>query len=217
MSMTETPTFTELVEGEIRRLAGLPAQAFRQIVDQDLRVERRPGSNPSQQQRVTAAALRSKDLVERWHTILLQMLVSVEGQLASAQEDQTAAQARFRRETDRLEREVQVKRGPAREAASRKLQEKQTEWLLTREKYATARAGRLRFKSGLDEWLIEARSLRDQYRATMYDSVVTEERNHYARVAGDLRGAISEHREAILADDALEPSAADERLWEHLR
>lgn len=194
------------VESMIRRLAVMDDRGFRQEVDADLR---RPGARDNRREyEIRRAALRSPELVDRWNTTLMTMSKSVEGQLASKQEDHEAAKAELR------QRIALLAKDPSR--ADELFQARQ-EWEQIKKDYATARAQMLRFKTGLDEWVIEARALRDASRATMYDSVVAEERNYYAAQVQMLRAAIDAHRTEILEDEDYEPSSADERLWACLR
>lgn len=194
------------VESMIRRLAVMDDRGFRQEVDADLR---RPGARDNRREyEIRRAALRSPELVDRWNTTLMTMSKSVEGQLASKQEDHEAAKAELRQRIARLAKDPSM--------ADELFQARQ-EWEQIKKDYATARAQMLRFKTGLDEWVIEARALRDASRATMYDSVVAEERNYYAAQVQMLRAAIDAHRTEILEDEDYEPSSADERLWACLR
>jgi hypothetical protein len=193
------------VESMIRRLAVMDDRGFRQEVDADLR---RPGPRERREYEVRRAALRSPELVDRWTTVLLTMTKSVEGQLASKQEDHEAAKADLRQKIATLEQTA---------PHSDDLFKARQEWEQLKKEYAQSRAQMLRFKTGLDEWVIEARALRDSLRSTMYDSVVAEERNHYAAQVQVLRAAIDAHRTRILEDEDYEPSSADERLWACLR
>lgn len=192
------------VDTMIRRLAAMDDRGFRQEVDADLR---RPGRDDDKRLYETRRqALRSPELLDRWNTTLLTMSKSVEGQLASKQEDHEAAKAALRIQMAELERKHDAV----------KLHEAKQKWEKLKQDYATARGNMLRFKTGLDEWVIEARALRDATRSAMYDSVVAEERNHYAAQVQRLRGAIESHRTQILEDEQYEPSSADERLWSQL-
>lgn len=204
------------VETMIRRLAAMDDRGFRQEVDADLR---RPGARDNKREYETRrAALRSPEIMDRWFTTLMTMTKSVEGQLASSQEDHEAAKAELRQRITRLEEKNRTAViGPEGTALQQQLFDAQLEWEQLKRDYATARANKLRFKTGLDEWVIEARALRDAARATMYDSVVAEERNHYAAQVRMLREAIDAHRTEILEDEDYEPSSADERLWACLR
>lgn len=200
------------VEAMIRRLVAMNDRGFRQEVDADLRrPQTRRDQTGDEERRVyetRRAALRSPELVDRWTMTLLTMSKSVEGQLASKQEDHEAAKAALRIEIADLERRLAT--DPTVET---KLFEARQQWEVIKRDYASKRADMLRFKTGLDEWVIEARSLRDAARATMYDSVIAEERNHYAAQVTALRAAIDTHRTSILEDEDYEPSSADERLW----
>lgn len=183
-----------VVDDEIDRLADLDDTTFRAEVDADLRSART--RNPKAITR--AAALRSNDLVDRWYTTLQMMSVSVEGQLAAAQEDHAAERAALR---SRMA-----------SASHREQPALQEQWEESKGRFSRARAAKLRFKSGLDEWIVEARSLRDSLRDSMYDSIVAEERNHWAERYRVLHDAVAAHEAATLADD-LEPTEQDTKLW----
>lgn len=184
----------------IAELAAADDRTFRAEVDSDLR-PRASAGDPRHW--VRRAALRSPDLVDRWLTTLLMMSKSVEGQLASKQEDHEAEKARLRIGINKAEQSGNEER----------IRKARTAWESAKQNYAIMRGDKLRFKTGLDEWIVEARGLRDSLRAAMYDSIVAEERNYYAERARDLRQAIAEHKDKILDDEGYEASDADERLW----
>lgn len=185
------------VEDMVRRLAAMDDRVFRKEVDADLR---RPEPSDRQAHENRRAALRTPELVDRWNTALQMISKSVEGQLASKQEDMAAARAALAR---------QIAKTTPGSPEWIKLKDQQE---AAKEAYATSRAQMLRFKTGLDEWVIEARALRDSLKATMYDSIIADERNHYAAQVQELRAAIDAHRTQMLDDD-YEPSSADELLW----
>lgn len=177
---------------EIKRLLGLDYEDFREEVNEDVR--------PHTSERYRRAALRSPELVDRWFAALSQMSKSVDGQLAARTEDYEANKAVFKRQLS-----------TARTAADRA--KATSEWASQKESAHRSRAGTLRFKTGVDEALIEARYLRDTVRDSMYDTVVAEERNRYAARSTALFDAIVAHRQAM-DDEDIEPGDHDERLWE---
>jgi hypothetical protein len=118
---------------EVDRLLALDLSSFRVIVDRDLRRDASAAE---------AAALRTPELADKWVTALTAISKSVDGQLGARRADYLAARARFSKsmsEADYLE--------------SRKLQRS---WAEVTESYAKARGATLRFKSGLEEALVEA-------------------------------------------------------------
>jgi hypothetical protein len=127
-------------------------------------------------------ALRTEDLVERWYTCLLLMQTSVEGQLASKSADNRAEVQMF-----------YARRDP--EGAMRALAAHE-QW----------RAGSLRFKNGVDQKLIEARSLLRRFGKAA--TVMEEQRNRAGEVARSLREAIERHRASTS-----NPTEADLALW----
>lgn len=186
------------VEEFARKLMSLTPEEFRSEVDRDLR-PLRAGDTTNKVYAVRRAALRTPTVVDRWFTTLSQIAKSVDGQLAAKTEDY---------EADRADLRAQIL------ACTNSREEKVLKQALERRKsdYSRSRAGTLRFKSGLDEALIEARSLRDSVRDRLYDSVVAEERNRYAVRVTALEDAIREHRDALFAAD-MDPEDHDERLW----
>lgn len=191
-----TDTNVERMQDE---LLGLRDIDFRTEVDADLRRAPREPAEAARHE-LRRRALRTPELIDRWYTVLMMMSRSVDGQLAALDEDHQAEKADLRMELPPEDRDGNPK------------------WEEPKVAYARARAGKLRFKTGLDEWVIEARHLRDQFRYATYDQivinqVVIEERNHYAGEAQRLRDAVREHHEALLADDDIDPSPADEKLW----
>lgn len=187
----------------IRRLLSLGDRPFREEVDADLRASQGRDRTPEYQ--IRYAALRSPEVVDRWFMTLQRASVSMAGQLASAHEQNEAAKAALRRRMK--EAELAGKHDL--------VDDLQIEWEELKEAYSTERAAKLRFKGGLDEWIVEARMLRDQARASMYDSIVADERNYYAAEALRYRTAIEAHR-AEVTEFEDEPLEADEKLWEVL-
>lgn len=166
-------------------LSELSADDFSQIVDSELRAKVPPE---------VAAALRAPANLDRWVAALEEILISVEGQLTVRADDYLARRALL---------EIRIEDG---DAAAR------PELHLLRSEYFKRRSGTIRFKSGLEERLHEARFLRERALRTPLHRQMTEERNQYALQARRLSEAIAAHRRA-LEDDDIEPSEADERLW----
>lgn len=172
------------------QIAELNDEDFRDLVDRDLRRENTDAE---------AAALRSPALVDRWYSVLVGMLKSVDGQLAAKKEDFEAHKARIKAqfvEAEQALAEARIKRDNARihaaEARNRTLRQ---EWASITEKYSRSRAATLRFKSGLEETMVEARAIRDKVQNRLYEHVVAQERNHYAERVQTLEKAIAEARD----------------------
>lgn len=193
-------TVTANIHDEARRLNGLDPTSFKTEVNADLRPEAHGA-----QSRIRHEALRSPAVVDRWFTTLSQIAKSVDGQLAAKIEDNQATKAALRAEIIGLEEGGLTEDGKS-------LKDLQRDLEVLASKYARARAGTLRFKTGLDETLIEARALRDSLRDRLYDTVVADERNRYAARVKVLEEGIAAHQQA--ADLAgLDPEAHDEMLW----
>ncbi len=198
MSMTTTN-----VEEEVRRLTSLSADEFKAEADEDVRPFTYATILTDQSQwEARHAALRTPALVDRWFGSLSRTLKSVEGQLATKTEDYDADRAQIMQailESEKVGNHARVK--------DLRIQAEQT-----KAAYSRARSTSLRFKTGLDETLIQARFLRDQVRDKLYDSVVAEERNRYAARITVLTDAIRAHREAHIAAD-LDSEIHDEHVW----
>lgn len=208
--MTATVTETaQSLEDTIVRLSRLPERKFRQIVDRDLR-RREFEDELDTQDALESAALRSSALVDRWLTALLAASKSVEGQLAAKDCDYEADKAQATRTVLRLE--ALAKKRPLTEKEEAELAGTRDRLLASRQRHFKSRSGTLRFKSGLDEWIIEARGVRDSFRDRLYDTVVVEERNRYAEQLRALKEAIRAHRDSFPPED--DPSEADEKLWQ---
>lgn len=177
------------------QISAMNEEDFRELVDRDLRRE------DTQEE---AEALRSPALVTRWYTVLVAMSKSVDGQLSAKRQDHDASQARMRKEFVKAEEELADAKSAQDKAAietARKRQRKlREEWYVAAERYARARAATLRFKSGLDETLVEARLYRDRVTNKLYEAVVTQERNHYASRMRGLEDAIRDHAHQKIED-----------------
>lgn len=175
---TPVPTAEQL-------LAGVDDEAFRAAVDVDLRRKAPHG---------VADALRSAGLRRRWLSTMIAMQRKVEGSLAGRREEFMSYVADYERRLADLEQGRQRARGRARTALNRSIHELKGERQRHEAKYREARAGAIRFKTGLEEWIIEARRL------------------CYGDDVDGLIAQIERHREATLANGG--PSDADRELWE---
>lgn len=135
-----------------------------------------------------AAGLRSPQVVGRWYEALMAMQMSVEGQLAAK-----TAESKGR-------------------VAHLKAQGKDATLVqFEQAKFERWKAGAIRFKSGLEQKLLEAkRILRDANDPLISDRTAEERNRALARVAL-LEDAIRRHRDAFPRED--DPSDADEELW----
>lgn len=192
----------------VEALQRLSDHAFRAIVDADLR---------RQASEEDAAALRTPELADRWFTALARMAKSVEGQLAAREEDHRGARAQYEKARLRAGGPVRCDScgrsgADPEDPALRQVEER---WLKTCEDYSRTRSKSLRFKSGLEEWLLEARSVRDTARDALYVSVVTEERNRALARVQELEAAIHKHEANVYDPD--DPADDDLELWRVLR
>ncbi len=153
---------------------------FRDVVNRDLRKQTTPDES---------AALRSTEVVDRWYGYLVATSKNVDGQLSAARQDWRATKAR-----------LQIKMDNATTAEDKRRIRR--EWAESEERFAFTRVGVLRFKSGLDEWIIHARTLRSSTEVTT---------THRLR---ELEQAIADHQASFPGED--EPSSADEQLWKLL-
>lgn len=153
---------------------------FRDVVNRDLRKQTTPDES---------AALRSPEVVDRWYGYLIATSKNVDGQLSAARQDWRATKARLLIKLDNATT-PEGKRSIRRE------------WAESEERFAFTRVGILRFKSGLDEWIIHARTLR---------AAAEETATHRLR---ELEEAIADHQASFPKED--EPSFADEQLWKLL-
>jgi hypothetical protein len=170
------------------KVAQLSEVDFRKLIDDDTR-----GKAPASLSR----QLRSAECAPRWYEALLAMQNSVDGQLAAKSAESRAAQARLQARfeealSSKQRREIRA------EIARRKAADEQ--W----------RAGALRFKSGLEDKLIEARRVLRE----LDDSSIVGARNRSMARVAILEDAIRRHHADFRAED--EPSDSDLALWAHL-
>lgn len=170
-------------------LTGLSDAEFRAVVDADLR--RRV--SPDNLTKETSMALRSPENNERWHTTLLGIRASVEGQLRSADDEY---------EMQRLALEADIGRIPP--TQSTRLAAMYEESNALRKEYLSKRAARERFLTGLNEHVVAAEASLGQGSA-----------DRDARRVRVLEQAIEAHRRAVLQDldDGEEPAQYEELLW----
>ena len=166
-------------------LTKCPEANFRDIVDQDLR------GQPGKEAKEIAEALRSPEVVRRWHSTLLSIQKNVEAQLASK-----AAETRSELLMLNLD-------GKAKDA-------KQTE-----ANFERWRAGALRFKSGVEQAIFQARDVIDrEFPEANHDRIVSE-RNEALTQVMILKNAIRKHRDSFTDED--DASKDDHELWEYVK
>lgn len=175
----------------VKQLLAMPEATFRRVIDSDLR---------GQAEAPVSAALRSDKLVERWYATLSAMSKSVEGQLAARRAD---ADAFFLQTQDALSKAENSTLANELQRQLTQRQMKDAEW----------RASTIRFKTGLEETMMEARRLRENLRGGMYDSVVTEERNRALDRVKELEDAIRSHRDHECSDECEDRCWGDDLLW----
>lgn len=176
------------IEDLTAKLAAMPEVEFRGQIDDDTRGKGSPE---------LAAALRSEALMERWYEALLAMQSSVEGQLAAKGADSRAKVADFRRRLN---------------GSMGKDKDRLNELLLFEQAQSERwRAGAVRFKSGIEEKLLEARRLLRAHDNPLVTDRTAEERNRALARISVLEDAIRKHREAFPVED--DPSDADTELW----
>lgn len=180
------------------KVLDLPRDEFRQLVDQDMR-----GKAPE----AMSAALRDPLVLDRWCSVLLAMKKSIEGQLGAKREEVEAQRMALRQaflatEQASLDAKALDDLNLAEKAESRHRALK-GEYAALLERAAKTRAGMLRFKSGMEETLVEARRLRTAHLG---------ERETLAERVRSLETAILAHRLTQETED-FEPSPADVKLW----
>jgi hypothetical protein len=183
----------------VEDLRDLPDEKFRALVDADLR-RQAPRSGVRLKDELVDA-LRSPGLVERWYSMLCRMQKSVDGQLGARDADFHAQLAELA--------VVGLKRSDSDVRARQET---------LRADHHRARAATLRFKTGLDEAMLEARYRRDEVLAERYGSAIVAERDFLASRCRRLLAAIEQHRASVLDDlDGEEPDEIDTALWSLLR
>jgi hypothetical protein len=207
---------------DAKKLDKLTDDEFRALCDADLR-RKAPKSTVILRKQLSDA-LREPQNVERWFSVLVRMAKSVDLQLAARHQDYRGKLAELQCELERL---------TARQAAGEPILDPDTNEPLSATRgaevvtskrmrmhnltaeYAKTRASTLRFKTGLEDGLLEARFARDQLRSALYNSAIVAERNHYAFRATTLERAIREHRDVVEASDADDGTTevADQQLW----
>lgn len=189
-------------------LAGLPDDQFRALVDADLR--QNAARSTIRLRAELSEALRSPDNVRRWYSMLCRMAKSVDGQLAAREAD-------FRGERARLEA-LALEADDAGRSGLRAQQQR-----LKAEHHKT-KASTVRFKTGLDEVTIVAKFLLEQHLEDLFGAAVLAERDYLAGRCRRLTAAIEQHRDAVMADNAVmddlggdDADEIDEALWSVLR
>jgi hypothetical protein len=205
--VTVTETADTALERTTARLLAMNKDKFQAVVDRDLRRRQNPDDRRAE---LESRALRTPAVVDRWLAALTGASKSVEGQLAARALDYDAERAELQLLIAQFEDRV-AEGGKLSDDDERELRAARRRLFEIRAEYSRSRAGTMRFKSGLDEWIVEATSIRNSLRDRLYDTVVTEERNRLAERVRALEEAIRSHRDAFPEED--EPTDADEDLW----
>lgn len=178
-------------------LGSLSDSEFRAVVDADLRRRVRPEGLPED----VANALRTAAHVERWHSTLDAIRISVEGQLVAAADEYEALRSVLEADIRRLEAEG---------ASPTRLDSHYTQENQLRTDYLSKKAGRERFLTGVQEHLAQATLLRDTRHLADTDD--------FGRIVlrvRKLERAIEAHRRAVVSDlnDGEQPEMYEETLW----
>lgn len=207
-------------------LAGLSEEAFRAVVDADLR--RKAPKSGIWLREDLIAALRQPEHATRWHAMLLRMQKSVDGTLGAREADYQAQRA----ELDVAILQLETKRDSSEgcrdpdsgqvlsaEEVARRLTSLKVRRLSLRATHMKTKASTVRFKTGLDEATLEARSRRDLNVSTIFETAVAMERDFYADYCRALVAAVEAHRASVLddLDGVEEPDGMDTTLWGALR
>lgn len=131
-------------------LLAMTADEFHAVVNLDLR----KGTDDE-----TWEALRSPAVFDRWWGALIGMSKSIDGQLGARREEFLSQQADLREQMRVAVAAGDVDKQAAIESRSNK----------TSKEYHRGRAGSLRFKSGLEEWLTEAKTIQKMRKAVGTD------------------------------------------------
>jgi hypothetical protein len=159
----------------------LSDEAFLEVVNQDIR-----GTATEQ----VAKALRSPEVIDRWHDALVSSLRTLHARLGANQADQVALAAEY----------------------TGKGSKGRTQWLATKAELLNRRKGLIRVKNGVEDRLAEAKRIRSKYRAESHITKALSERNRALKELQTIRHAIEQHRAAV--DGVEEPDGdADEVLW----
>lgn len=144
-------------------LAGVSDRQFRDAVDLDLR-RRAPAGVPE--------ALRSPELRERWLTVLTAMHRKTEGTLAGRRQEWLEYVACYGRDLGALINKHRQTRGDERRQIWHQINELKAERQTREAEYRRLKAGSIRFKTGLEEWLVEARALCDTDRCRDLEGII---------------------------------------------
>lgn len=219
--MISRPTF-DVNSFDPAKLDKLSQEEFRALVDADLR-RRAPKSTVVLRPEL-ADALREQPNLDRWYSALVRMAKSVDLQLAARRDDYRMKVAQLRSELTRLDAKLaagEALRDP--DTNQPMSSERAAEFVMSRRmrihnaaaEYAKTRAGTLRFKTGLEDTLLEARFAREQAHGAAYTSMVAQERNSLAQRATRLEEAIRAHQR-LVNDPGCDDAAAEEAdhlLW----
>lgn len=181
-------------------LRDLDDETFRAVVDADLR--RRSHKNLRDIDPAVSRALRSSEFIDRWLSALLVIDKSIEGQLAAKDNEYEGDAAALR--SKRIVLDMRLAQSPN---DFDLLEEQAFLWAAEeslRARHLQGRTSVLKFKTGLDERILEARSLRVRLLGIDLAPELDEDNER-------LRNAIADHRETLSSYRAAEPP--DRALW----
>lgn len=200
-------------EGAERRLLEMSDEDFKDLVNDDLRRRGEERDNWA-----LGRTLRSPAVVERFHTALLMMAKSVEGQLSAKEAEHDARIRRLKAKliiaesnAERARQDPDLDPAELHKAEGKPLNLRADIETKSAE-YLAERVKTIRFKTGLDIAIVETRGIVNGLRDGMYDSIVARERNFYAERCRRLREAVMAHQKRI-TEGADEPLDADHELW----
>lgn len=197
---------------------------FHAVVDADLRRKASRSSVTLRDDLI--AGLRTAEVAPRWHASLVRKQKSIEGQLSAKECDFQAERAQIELEITRLSDKA-ARGAPCRDShtgtvmsadeIAEALESLRLRLHTLRVAHMKGKAGRIRFKTGLDEMTIEARYLRDASVQGLFRSAIAAERDYHASYARQLEAAIETHRKVVSSADDDVPDGTDETLWSFLR
>jgi hypothetical protein len=170
---------------DVNELVALPDDKFRGVVDEAVRTSALTDEVTLEQRRHVQELLKRPELADRTYLVLVAMKKNVEGQLAAKRTDNQRRRVRLQSKPDVLAREE--------------------------DEYRRWRAGALRFKTGVEEFMVELRSKRV---GNATEVALRGERNDLVFAYERLRKGILEHRDHVCSDTCDAGCPADERLWE---
>jgi hypothetical protein len=204
--MLDTFTGPDAAAAELAKadaIAGLASATPDQIAEMDFRTFRVLVEADTKGRGTPALRrlLRQPSVVDRWYDALVSLQKSVEGTIASKQRDFASMMAGFElkmMDADTPKDRLRVNRDMRR----------------AQQRHATWKASAVRFKTGLDQRLVEARRLMHTLPSEPHIAQLTSERNDALGRAYLLERAIKQHRDTF--PPQVDPSEADQQLWSYI-